>query len=239
MNIPILMYHQIDEPPPRGTPLRGLVVSPSAFARQMGLLRFFGYRGMSMRELEPYLSGEKQGKVVGITFDDGYQNNLDNALPVLKRNGFSATSYAVSGMLGGFNSWDRNTGIAEKPLMTIENWRAWLAGGMEVGSHTQTHSDLSKLQPDEAVEQIAGSKRDLESALACEVRHFCYPYGRFEEIHRSMVQQTGYITAATTQRGRAVLTDDPMVLRRVLVARATNLLQFFMKIATRYEDKRA
>jgi len=82
MNIPILMYHQIDEPPPRGAPLRGLVVSPSSFSRQMMLLRLLGYKGLSMTALEPYLTGEKSGKVVGLTFDDGYQNNVRHALPV-------------------------------------------------------------------------------------------------------------------------------------------------------------
>ena len=75
MNIPILMYHQIDETPARGTPLRGLVVHPKSFAWQMLMLRAFGFCGLSMRDLEPYLSGEKQGRVVGITFDDGYENN--------------------------------------------------------------------------------------------------------------------------------------------------------------------
>lgn len=239
MNIPILMYHQIDEPPPRGTPLRGLVVSPSAFSRQMGLLRLFGYRGMSMRELEPYLSGAKQGKVVGITFDDGYQNNLNNALPVLKRNGFTATCYGVSGMLGGCNSWDRNTGIAEKPLMTIENWRAWLAAGMDVGSHTRTHADLTMLQPEEALQEISESKRELEEALTCEVRHFCYPYGRFSAAHCRMVQQSGYATATTTQRGRVQTADDAFALRRVLVARATTLFHFALKVDTAYEDRRS
>lgn len=238
MNIPILMYHQIDEPPPRGTQLRGLIVSPGSFARQMALLKLMGYRGMSMRELEPYLSGEKQGKVVGITFDDGYQNNVENALPVLKRHGFTATCYGVSSMLGGTNSWDRNTGIAEKPLMTVENWRVWLDAGMEVGSHTRTHADLTQLQSDEAVDEISASKRELEEALACEVRHFCYPYGRFTEIHRNMVQQSGYVSATTTQRGRIHAADDAFVFRRVLVARATTLIHFALKIGTAYEDRR-
>lgn len=117
MNIPILMYHQIDVPPPSGTPLRGLVVSPGSFDRQMLLLKLLGYRGLSMRDLEPYLKGEKKGKVVGITFDDGYQNNLHNALPILKKFGFTATCYAVSGMIGGTNSWDQGL-VAEKPIMS-------------------------------------------------------------------------------------------------------------------------
>ena len=237
MHIPILMYHQIDVPPPSGTPLRGLVVSPGAFGRQMGLLSLLGYQGLSMRELEPYLKGNKHGRVVGITFDDGYQNNLLNALPVLKENGFSATSYAVSGMIGGTNSWDHGL-VAEKPLMTHTDWRTWLASGMEVGSHTRAHADLNQLSAEQARDQIAGSKRELESTLACEVRHFCYPYGRFGAEHSRLVQEAGYVTATTTRRGRVHAGDDLMTLRRVLVAQATHLLHFILKITTAYEDRR-
>lgn len=237
MNIPILMYHQIDVPPPSGTPLRGLVVSPSSFARQMGLLKLLGYKGLSMHDLEPYLKGEKQGKVLGITFDDGYQNNLHNALPVLQKNGFTSTCYAVSNMIGGTNSWDGGL-VAEKPLMTEADWRIWLASGMDVGSHTRTHADLTKLSTEKAIDQVVNSKKELQDALACEVRHFCYPYGRFDTTHSQLVRQAGYVTATTTRRGRIQSGDDLMALRRVLVAQATTLMQFFLKIATSYEDRR-
>jgi len=81
MKIPILMYHQIDVPPPSGTPLRGLVVSPASFSWQMRMLRVLGYKGLSMRDLEPYIFGTKQGKVVGLTFDDGYQNKCTPCQP--------------------------------------------------------------------------------------------------------------------------------------------------------------
>lgn len=237
MNIPILMYHQIDVPPPSGTPLRGLVVSPGSFARQMFLLKCLGYKGLSMRDLEPYLKGERQGRVVGITFDDGYQNNVINALPVLRKYGFTATCYAVSSMIGGTNSWDRGL-VAEKPLMTSADWRAWLNGGMDVGSHTRTHADLTKLTTDEAFNQIADSKSELENELDCEVRHFCYPYGRFNTAHRQLVQQAGYVTATTTHRGRVQQGNDLLTLRRVLIAQATLLVHFTLKICTAYEDRR-
>lgn len=237
MNIPILMYHQIDVPPPSGTPLRGLVVSPGAFARQMLLLKCMGYKGLSMRDLEPYLKGERQGRVVGITFDDGYQNNVINALPVLRKYGFTATCYAVSSMIGGTNSWDRGL-VAEKPLMTSADWRVWLDGGMDVGSHTRTHADLTRLTIDEALNQVANSKSELENALDCEVRHFCYPYGRFDTTHRQLVQQAGYVTATTTHRGRVQQGNDLLTLRRVLIAQATLLMHFVLKICTAYEDRR-
>jgi peptidoglycan/xylan/chitin deacetylase (PgdA/CDA1 family) len=238
MKIPILMYHQIDVPPPRGTALRGLIVAPSSFAWQMHMLRLMGYKGLSMRDLEPHLRGEKQGKVVGVTFDDGYQNNLLHALPVLQANGFTATCYGVSSMVGGTNAWDKGK-VAQKPLMKQQEWLAWHRAGMDVGSHTQTHANLVELPDDAARKQILQSKDELQQMLGAEVRHFCYPYGWFEPNHENMVHEAGYITATTTRRGRAQAGDNLYTLNRVLVARATNPIQFFMKVATAYEDKRA
>jgi peptidoglycan/xylan/chitin deacetylase (PgdA/CDA1 family) len=237
MKIPILMYHQIDKPPKRGTALRGLIVAPSSFAWQMRMLRWMGFQGLSMRDLEPYLQGEKQGKVVGITFDDGYQNNLDNALPILLKNGFTATCYAVSSLIGGTNLWDKGK-VEEKPLMTLENWRTWRDAGMDIGSHTRTHADLTAISVDKANNEITLSKRELEDAIGCEVRHFCYPYGLFTPLHSAMTKESGFITATTTQRGRVAAGDDLYTLRRVLIARSTNAIQFLVKIISAYEDRR-
>ena len=238
MKIPILMYHQIDTPPARGTTLRGLIVAPGSFARQMALLKLMGYQGLSMRDLEPYLTGAKFGKVVGITFDDGFRNNLDNALPVLRRHGFTATCYGVSAMMGGTNTWDRGV-VAEKPLMTRDEWRTWHEAGMDIGSHTRTHAKLKELSIGEARDQITLSKRELEEAVGCEVRHFCYPYGWYTPEHQSIARDAGYVTATTTHRGRVSPGDDLFTLRRIMVARATNLILFAAKITTRYEDRRA
>lgn len=237
MKIPILMYHQIDEPPPRGTALRGLIVAPSSFAWQMRMLRLMGYKGLSMRDLEPYLRGDQKGKVLGITFDDGYQNNLVHALPVLEANGFTATCYGVSSMVGGTNRWDEGK-VAQKPLMTRQDWLAWHSAGMDVGSHTMTHANLKELPDEAARQQIVQSKEELQQLLDAEVRHFCYPYGWFKPEHEDMVRTAGYITATSTRRGRVQAGDNPYALNRIMVARATNLLQFFMKIATAYEDRR-
>jgi peptidoglycan/xylan/chitin deacetylase (PgdA/CDA1 family) len=236
MHIPILMYHQIDAPPPRGTPLRGLIVAPSSFKWQMGMLRLMGYRGVSMRDLEPYLRGKKQGKVVGITFDDGYQNNVQHALPILKHYGFTATCYGVSQEIGGTNRWDQDI-VTTKALMNRDDWQRWHAAGMDIGSHTQNHVKLTELPDTEARAQITRSRSELEEALGCEVRHFCYPYGWFRPEHAAMARAAGYLTATTTQRGRVRPGDDAYTLKRIMIARATNPLQFFMKIATAYEDR--
>src|SRR6185312_10053269 len=104
--LPILMYHNIARAP-RGLPAyRSLYVSPGAFARQLWLLRRLGYAGVSMAAAMPYLHGERSGRVVVMTLDDGYVDNLEAALPLLQRFGFTATVYVVSGALGRFNRWD-------------------------------------------------------------------------------------------------------------------------------------
>lgn len=239
MNIPILMYHQVDLPEPRGAKLRGLTVSPASFASQMALLRVYGYRGVSMQDLEPYLTGQKTGKVVGITFDDGYQNNRIHALPILQKNGFTATCYGVSKQINGSNTWDEHLGVRQKPLMSRQDWLQWLEGGMEIGSHGRTHGDLTTLNTTHASEEIRISKLELESQFGCAVRHFCYPYGRYSESHLAMARDAGYVTATTTHRGRVQVGDDPFALKRIMVARACNWLQFSMKILTAYEDKRS
>ncbi len=236
--IPILTYHQVDTPPPAGTPYRSLVVSPGAFARQMGLLKLLGYQGLSMSALEPYLRGDKQGKVVGITLDDGYVNNLEHALPVLQKNGFSATCYIVSGQLGGSNVWDAPKGVPPKPLMDAAQLRAWVAGGQEIGAHTRNHVDLTALDDGAALEEIRACRTDLEPLLGVPVQQFCYPYGFYEARHALMVQEAGYACATTTQRSRTLAGDGLYALPRVPVHQSTTLALFWAKVATAYEDRR-
>jgi peptidoglycan/xylan/chitin deacetylase (PgdA/CDA1 family) len=189
--IPILTYHQIAEAPPKGAPFRSLYVAPAAFARQMRVLRLMGYKGLSMDALLPYLRGEKTGRVVGITFDDGYANNLVHALPVLRRVGFSSTCYVVSGLLGQTNRWDLEEGIAQTELMNTDQLRTWIAGGQEVGGHTRTHAKLQQLTQDVSRDEIAGCKSDLEALLDRPVLHFCYPYGRYGASQVAQVQRAG------------------------------------------------
>lgn len=236
--IPILVYHQIDKAPEKGRPFRSLYVAPSAFARQMALLKVLGYTGLSMSALMPYLRGEKTGKVVGITFDDGYLNNLTNALPVLTRHGFSSTCYVVSGLLGQTNVWDEKIGIAQTPLMDEGHLRRWVAGDQELASHTHRHINLLTSTDEDSAADIWKGKTALEAITRTTADHFCYPYGRFEPRHVGMVTDVGFVTATTTRRSRCQPGADPMQLPRVPVVRSTSLPVFWLKIATAYEDRR-
>lgn len=236
--IPILVYHQIDEAPAKGQPFRSLYVAPSAFARQMALLKALGYTGLSMSALVPYLRGEKTGRVVGITFDDGYLNNLTNALPVLSRLGFSSTCYVVTGLVGQTNSWDEKIGVAQTRLMNEIQLRQWVAGGQELGSHTHRHIDLQTATDDEGEADVHTGKTFLQAITGQAADHFCYPYGYFDARHAEMVRGEGFITATTTQRSRCQSGTDLMQLPRVPVVRSTSLPILWLKIATSYEDRR-
>lgn len=236
--IPILTYHQIDEAPARGAAFRSLYVSPAAFARQMAMLKLMGYRGLSITGLMPYLAGEKTGKVVGITFDDGYLNNLTHALPVLVRHGFSATCYAVSQRLGQTNVWDRGLGVAQTPLMNAVQLRQWVAGGQEVGAHTRHHADLTHSDEENCCQEIVLGKSELEEVTGVPVTQFCYPYGRYVAKHCSMVQNAGFLTATTTQRSRCQPGEDRMQIPRIPVLRTTTLVALGLKVVSSYEDKR-
>ena len=236
--IPVLVYHQIDEAPPKGRPFRSLYVTPAAFARQMLLLKWLGYTGLSMSGLLPYLNGERRGKVVGITFDDGYLNNLNHALPVLMKHGFSSTCYAVSDLAGKTNLWDQNIGIAQTPLMNASQMHQWRAGGQEIGSHTKSHANLPAIGTDAAYAEIALGKTDLETALKAPVNHFCYPYGCYEPSHVAIAKEQGFNTATTTQRSRCHSGTDMLEIPRIPIVRSTSLPLFWIKIASGYEDNR-
>ena len=236
--VPILTYHQIAPAPTKGTPFRSLCVAPVDFERQMGFLHLLGYQGLSMTGLLPYLRGEKVGKVVGITFDDGYLNNLLNALPVLARYGFSSTCYVVSQLLGKTNVWDKEVGIPESPLMSVSELRRWVAEGQEVGAHTRSHARLMQLDETASKQEIELCKSDLEAITGTSVAHFCYPYGDFAPAHAAMVQNAGYKTATTTQRSRCQVAEGMMQLPRVPISRTTTRLALWLKIATAYEDRR-
>ena len=240
--IPILMYHQVDAEPPKGSPMRGLVVSPGTFARQMAALSAFGYAGKSMGDLLPYLNGTKRGKVFGITFDDGYENNLRCALPVLNRYGFSSTCYIVANQVGKTNSWDLERGVLQVPLMNAQQLQTWVDAGQEVGSHTLNHANLETLSEAEQAMEISQSKTQLEALVQQKagVQHFCYPYGGLNKTAIQNVKAAGYLTATTTVRGRAVQgQSDDLLLPRVLVSRTTTWMQLLLKCLSRYEDKRA
>jgi peptidoglycan/xylan/chitin deacetylase (PgdA/CDA1 family) len=235
--IPILMYHSI-ELMPKTTVMRSLHVPPRRFKFQMWMLKILGYKGLSIRKLKPYLDGEKNGKVFGITFDDGYQNNLFNAAPILKQYNFSATSYIVTDNVGSSNTWDLKKGITQRPLMTETEIKLWLKMGMDIGCHTLSHKDLTAIPEHQAKKEISDCKHALEKMYNVEVVDFCYPFGQFNELVCNIVIDAGYLSATTMKRGKADLKSNRFTLPRIPINHRTLPHLFLAKILTKYEDNR-
>ncbi|TCV93358.1 polysaccharide deacetylase [Luteibacter rhizovicinus] len=238
-NVPVLMYHNIARAPRDLQVFRSLYVNPGTFARQMWLLHRLGYTGLSMSAAMPYLRGERQGRIVVITLDDGYADNLEAALPILSRYAFSATVYVVSQSIGRYNEWDAARLGIRKPTMTVEELRRWHEGGMEIGAHTRTHPRLTSCNDNQLHNEIGGCKADLEDRIGVAVTQFCYPYGNLDNRVANVVRQAGYVAATTTRRGRATPDMDLWQLPRVQIARHHFLPQFAMRVLTGYEDRRA
>ncbi|PID66180.1 MAG: hypothetical protein CR975_04195 [Gammaproteobacteria bacterium] len=226
-SIPILMYHCIAATTNKR--LKNLFVSPERFNKHMSILHHLGYQGLSMRDLLPYLKGEKHGKVVGITFDDGYQNNLINAAPTLKKYRFGATCYLVSAKVGSYNQWDENKGIPRAALMTVDEVKQWLDDGLDIGSHTVNHVDLNRVDKTTAKLEIVQSKAMIEEIFNRDVVDFCYPYGKYSTEIESIVKKT-YLTATTVKKGHCHCGDNLFELPRMHMTYRTGALSFLAKV---------
>lgn len=187
------MYHSIgwlkDDP-------NMLSTSPERFEAQMLYLKRHRLRGVSMRELRQAVNeGDAKG-LVGLTFDDGYEDFLSVAVPVLERLGFSATVFVVAEMLGKKNDWEHEHPPRPRlQLLDIAGLREVSERGMEVGSHSLTHARLAGAEPESLDKEVGESRRVLSEALGEAVEGFCYPYGSLDGAAVRAARRAGYAYA--------------------------------------------
>jgi len=209
--VPALTYHKLG-PRPRGTRIKGLCLGARLFARQLAELRAAGFKSQLFDEPLPR-TGNPDRRVV-FTFDDGFANVLKYGLEPLAANGFSAIQFIVADRIGQVDEWNRADGEVLAPLMDAAQIKDWLAAGHQIGSHTLTHPFLTRIPPAQAREEIMAGKKKLEDLFGVEVRHFCYPYGDWNEGVRDMVSETGYLTACTIGFGVNTSETPPHALLR-------------------------
>jgi peptidoglycan/xylan/chitin deacetylase (PgdA/CDA1 family)/GT2 family glycosyltransferase len=208
-----LVYHHVG--PARSAADASLTVSTEDFARQIRGLARRGYVGIAP---SAWLAWRREGrplppKPILVTFDDGYADTAANALPVLKRFGFSAGLFIVTGELGGTNSWDAGKGMPVHRLLTAEQIRAWAAQGFEFGAHTRRHRDLTRLDAAELRDEISGSAADLAGILGAPPLSFAYSFGRYDEAARASAAET-FALAFTIEGGLNTLETDPFLMKR-------------------------
>lgn len=218
---PILMYHAIAaaEKDPNA-----LCVSPQRFEAQMAYLKQRNLRGVSVRELRRAAATRGTRGLVGLTFDDGYDNFLQEAVPVLESAGFSATVYVVGGMLGAENSWDP---IPRMKLLGADGVREVSARGMEVGSHSMSHARLHGLGLEALELEVGESRRVLSEVTGETVEGFCYPYGSLDSRAIEAVRKAGYSYACAYKER---VTRDDYDLPRAFVGERDGALRLAVKL---------
>jgi peptidoglycan/xylan/chitin deacetylase (PgdA/CDA1 family) len=211
----LLMYHQVRRPH-RASKLRALCVAPALLDRQLAEFRREEFFNGPLAELTQ--TSALATLRLGVTFDDGFVNNLTLGLPVLQRHGISAINYLVADRFGKTNDWDLVHGEPQQPLMDVAQVRDWLAAGQRIGAHTLTHPHLTRLSEADARREIFDSKRKLEDTFGVAIDDFCYPYGDFNARVRELVIEAGYRTAVSTVAGLTVPGADRYALPRYLAS---------------------
>ncbi len=198
MDASVLLFHDVS--PDLEGKFPGNTLSPDRFQQLMRRLAKAGYTGVSARDWWDAHHGGPAlpRKPVVITFDDGYSSITDHALPVLRSLGFRATVFIVTNRIGGINEWDSEW--RKLPLMDADQIRYWAALGIEFGSHSARHRDLTQMTPHELEQDISLSKDELSNLLQTRVTSFAYPWGRQNPTVRRIVGRT-FPLAFSTQRG--------------------------------------
>ena len=214
--IPILCYHSID------TSNSPVSVTPTAFARQMDWLRKRGFNSLTLNDLVGWVQakGGCSGKPVCLVFDDGYYNNYTHGFPILQEVGFTATIFVATDYCARINSWDnQHRSIPRLRMMSWENIVEMSRHGIEFGSHTRSHPDLTQLGSDEVREELIGAKKVLQDRIGKAVRFCSYPFGKFNTLTKQ-VARSAFSGAVSNRIGKVTPESDRYALERINAASA-------------------
>jgi peptidoglycan/xylan/chitin deacetylase (PgdA/CDA1 family) len=207
----ILFYHRVSEDADE------LAVTPARFRSQMEFLAASGLRGVDVTAAwARYVAGEPPSGLVGLSFDDGYLDVAETALPILAELGFSATVFVSTGVTEGDAAF---TWYEAQPALIGWERMAELdrEGTLRFEAHTITHPNLLTLSDEEARNEIEGSKAELERRLGREVTAFSYPAGLFGEREKRLVAAAGYRVAVSCEPGGNTRDTDPLALHRIQI----------------------
>ncbi|HEX5225053.1 MAG TPA: polysaccharide deacetylase family protein [Solirubrobacteraceae bacterium] len=210
--VPILMYHVIASPP-AGAPFPGLYVAPEEFAAQMQALKDAGWTAVTMDQVRAnWTRGTRlpAGKPIVLSFDNGYNSQYTQALPVLRRLGWvGVENIQLSGLPPS------QGGLGEDQV------RGLIAAGWELDTQGFSHADLIKLDPEQLHYQVAVARETLQHRFHVPVNWFCYPSGHYDDTVVSEVRAAGYLGSTTVVPGWAQPHGDPYRMPRLRVLGGT------------------
>lgn len=236
-NIPILMYHKVPEKPINTEHKTYITKQEFEFH-----LKFFKNRGMqsiTFNEYDMYSRGEKPintfpKKPFILTFDDGYENNHYNMLPLTKAYGFKGVIFLLGDFACTSNTWDKNENPEDNKLMNTSQKNDFLEAGWEIGAHTNSHPNLLNLSNSEALNEISSSKKSLEEAFNTKVISFAYPFGNYNSEIKSLVEKSGFKYGVATDTGGLTIEEDRMAIFRINMFPNESPFQLFKKTSSWY-----
>jgi len=231
--LPVLMYHSISRDPEPGVgPYYRVCCSPERFAEHMQCIADLGYRGVGLSEA---LSAPAAERLVAITFDDGFRDFLTEAVPILRKHGFTATMYLPTAFIG-----DDRRRFLSRECLTWSEVRDLQAFGFEFGSHTVSHPKLVGLSWDAIAAELAESKRRIEVETGRGVGSFAYPFA-FPQANTGFVKKLfdtlrslGFQSCATTVVGIHVAGSGVIAIPRLPANEADDLGLLQAKLAGAY-----
>lgn len=222
-SVPVLMYHVIAAPP-AGAPFPGLYVQPDEFAAQMQALHSAGWHAVTLDQLRAYWTRGSRlpsGKPIVITFDNGYRSQYVNALPVLRRLGWTA---------------DENIQLSGLPPaqggLTETQVRGLLRAGWELDTQGISHADLITLDAAQLHFQVAIARQTLRRRYGVPVNWFCYPSGHYDSTVVAAVRAAGFVGSTTVVPGWATGSGDRYRLPRLRVLGGTSPSSLLGQIAS-------
>ncbi len=233
--IRVLLYHRVNTHDFRalGMVSREISVPTGNFRRQMAHLSEKGFKTISLEQCRAMLAGEIpfQEKTVLLTFDDGYEDNLTDAAPILAEFGFIATVFPVLDKIGMDNRcWPLSDTDGLGQFMTTPELQAWLDAGNEIGSHTMTHPVLTHLDDAQLHEELRASRLGLQEAFGLDCIAVAYPGGDVDMRVAKATREAGYELGLTTRSGTNTIGTDAILLKRTEVSATDTALIFALKM---------
>jgi peptidoglycan/xylan/chitin deacetylase (PgdA/CDA1 family) len=222
-----LAYHGVAEVPLRRDP-EHLFVRPQDLRTHLRRLRVWGYRLVSFSELASRVADGEAAGFAALTFDDGLADNLLTLAPLLRHEGATATVFVTSCWLGlsyPAAPWAR--------LLTRDELRELARLGLEIGGHTRTHPDLSRLSYAEAREELEGGKAELEEIVETAVEVAAYPFGQATVETMRACRDAGFRAACRTS-GQGTWSDPYNLPRQAMENRCSDV-GLWLKRHDRYE----
>ncbi len=208
----ILYYHRISADRDE------LAVSPESFLGQLALVAQSDQRVIDLYAwaADPSSSGDDG---IALTFDDGYRDFRDGALPLLVERRWPAVVFVVADAAAGRFRFPWYPSSHPELLSWADMREIERHSRVRFEPHTLTHLVLSKATEDEAWREISGSKAAVEDALGREARLFCYPGGHFGRREAALVERAGFRAAVGCEYGVNRPPWDRFALRRTAVDR--------------------